>query len=96
VLGTDLFEWQKHTHLLIVDYFSRWIEIARLDQPTANAVIQHTSSIFARHGIPEVVVSDNGPQYASEAYSNFAESYGFKHITSSPYYPQSNGEQKGQ
>lgn len=91
-VATDLFEWQKVTYLLIVDYFSRWIEIARLDQTTATAVIQHTSSIFARHGIPEIVVSDNGPQYTSEAYSSFAGTYGFKHITSSPYHPQGNGE----
>ena len=66
-----------------MDYFSRWIEIARLDQTTATAVIQHTSSIFACQGIPEVVISDNGPQYTSEA---------FKHITNSPYHPQGNGE----
>ena len=91
-VATDLFEWQKSTYLLIVDYFSRWIEIARLDQTTATAVIQHTSSIFARHGIPEVVISDNGPQYTSDAYSAFSEKYGFRHITSNPYHPQGNGE----
>lgn len=62
-----------------------WIEVARLDQPTAKAVIQHTSSIFARHSIPEIVVSDNGPQYTSEAYATFSKEYGFKHVTSSPY-----------
>ena len=79
-VATDLFEWQKSTYLLIVDYFSRWIEIARLDQTTATAVIQHTRSIFTRHGIPEVVISDNGPQYTSDAYSAFSEKYGFRHI----------------
>jgi len=55
-------------------------------------VVAHTSSIFARHGIPEVVVSDNGPQFASESYNKFAEEYGFQHITSSPYHPEGNGE----
>ena len=58
----------------------------------AEEVILHTKSIFARHGIPEVVVSDNGPQYSSEAYANFARKFRFEHITSSPHYPQSNGE----
>ena len=91
-VATDLFEWQKATYMLIVDYYSRWIEIARLDQLTAKAVIEHTSSIFARHGIPEVVISDNGPQYASEAYTSFSREYRFKHLTSSPYHPQGNGE----
>ena len=49
-------------------------------------------SIFCRHGIPDEVMSDNGPQYASSEFSNFAREYGFTHITSSPRYPQSNGE----
>lgn len=91
-IATDLFEWKKTTYLLIVDYYSRWIEIARLDCLTAKAVVQHTKSIFARHGIPDEVISDNGPQYASEYYASFAKEYGFKHITSSPYHPQGNGE----
>ena len=43
-------------------------------------------------GIPEVVVSDNGPQYSVEVYARFAREYQFEHITSSPHYPQSNGE----
>ena len=38
------------------------------------------------------MISGNGPQYASEAYKKFAEEYQFKHVTSSPYFPQSNGE----
>ena len=91
-VGTHLFEMKGHSYLLIVDYYSRYIEVARLNRTTAEEVILHTKSIFARHGIPEVVVSDNGPQYSSEAYANFARKFQFEHITSSPHYPQSNGE----
>ena len=91
-VGTDLFEMKGHSYLLIVDYYSRYIEVARLNQTTAEEVILHTKSIFARHGIPDLVVSDNGPQYSSEAYANFARKFQFEHITSSPHYPQSNGE----
>jgi hypothetical protein len=49
--------------------------------------VNHTKSIFARHGIPEVVVSDNGPQYTSDLYAEFARNYQFQHLTSSPYHP---------
>lgn len=91
-IGTDLFEWKGSTFLLVVDYYSRFIEIARLNHPNAEEVITHTKSIFARHGIPETVISDNGPQYSSKAYKEFAGDYGFHHRTSSPYYPQANGE----
>ena len=90
-VGTDLFEWEKRTYLLLVDY-SRYIEIALLSRPTAAEVITHLKSIFARHGIPELVMSDNGPQYSCDAFSEFVREYQFRHLTSSPLYPQSNGE----
>ena len=91
-VGTDLFEWKKTTHLLIVNYYSRYIEISKLSHLTVDAIITHTKSIFARHGIPEVVYSDNGPQFQSFVYSQFASAYQFNHITSSPYFPQSNSK----
>ena len=84
-IGTDLFEWDKATYLLI-------IEIAKLTGLSANLVINHTKSISARYGIPKTVVSDNGPQFSSEAYAQFALEYSFKHTTSSPNHPQGNGE----
>ena len=48
-------------------------------------------TLFARHGVPEVVKSDNGPQYSSGELAEFAKTWGFRHVTSSPFYPQSNG-----
>ncbi|KAJ8332676.1 hypothetical protein SKAU_G00424650 [Synaphobranchus kaupii] len=50
--------------------------------------------MFARHGIPETVVTDNGPQFSGGDMKVFAADYGFDHVTSSPRYPQSNGEAK--
>ena len=60
-VGTDLFHWKSNQYLLIVDYYSRYIEIPKLSRTTAEDIISHTKSIFARHGISEVVYSDNGP-----------------------------------
>ena len=91
-VGMDLFEWKGHQYLLVVDYFSRWIEIAHLTQTTSSAVIEHVKAIFAHQGIPEVVVSDNGPQFNSRVFISFSENYGFTHLTSSPLHPQGNGE----
>ena len=78
MVGTDLFEWNQATFLVIVDYYSLFIEIARLNRLTADEVITQTKSIFAWHGIPETVISDNGAQYASEAYRLFARDCQFK------------------
>ena len=52
-----------------------------------------SKAIFARHGIHEEVRSDSGPQYASAEFTHFAKEWGFKHTTSSPRFPQSNGDE---
>ena len=90
-LASDLFEWKKSKYLLVIDYYSRYIEIARLSTATSSDVITHMKSIFARHGVPESLTSDNGPQYAADQFKSFAKEYGFTHLTSSPRYPQGNG-----
>ena len=57
---------------------------------TSREVITHTKLIFARHGI--LVISDNRSQFSSHEFSQFSNQYCFEHVTSSPYFPQSNGE----
>lgn len=78
MIGTDLFEQSGEHYLLVVDYFSRFQEIAKLTSTTSAAVITSLKSIFARHGIPEVIRSDNGPQYSAQEFLMFAKSYGFR------------------
>ena len=56
-VGTDLLELKGHSYLLLVDYYSQFIEVARLNRTTADEVILHTKGVFARHGIPEVVAT---------------------------------------
>ena len=90
-VGTDIFEWEKSSYLIVVDYYSRYIEVARLSSTTSKSVVQHLQSIFSRHGIPEIILSDNGPQFASSCFQSFSKEYGFTHSTSSPKYPQANG-----
>ena len=85
MIGTDLFELDNLNYLIVVDYFSRYIEMAAMQKTTKlHEVVRALKSIFARHGIPEEVRSDNGPQYASAELTHFAKEWGFKHTTSSP------------
>ena len=64
-VASDLFVWKNSHYLLVIDYFSRYIEIAKLTPESTGYVIKHMKSIFARHGIPQELISDNGPQYSS-------------------------------
>ncbi|UYV66853.1 K02A2.6-like, partial [Cordylochernes scorpioides] len=91
-IGMDLFKFENKWYLVVIDYYSRFPEMIQLDRLTANVVVRSCKSIFARHGIPETVVSDNGTQFgAAREFSNFARQYGFTHVTSSPRFSQSNG-----
>ena len=74
-------------YLVVVDYYSRWLEIKKLSGQTSESVIAHLKSIFACHGIPVVLMSDNGPQFSSGVFRAFTAEYGILHVTSSPYYP---------
>ena len=91
-VATDLFELNSEHYLIIVDYYSRFFEVARLTQTSSKYIIEKMKQVFACHGSPEIVFSDNGPQYCSMEFKEFAQIYGFNHVTSSPRFPQSNGE----
>ena len=90
-VAADLCELDGHTLLVIADYYSNFIEVARLNSVTSRSVIKEMKDVFARHGIPDVLVTDNGTQFASAEFAVFAETWSFEHHTSSPRYPQSNG-----
>ncbi|CAI5678504.1 unnamed protein product [Oreochromis niloticus] len=90
-VASDLFTWRGQDYLVVVDYYSRYFEVERLFSTTAGSVIKKLKAIFARHGIPEKLISDNGPQYSSREFKDFAVTWDFVHTTSSPLYPQSNG-----
>ena len=55
-------------------------------------VVRKLKAQFARYGIPDILMSDNGPQYSAQTFKRFSESYEFQHIASSPGYSQSNGK----
>ena len=91
-VGVDLFEFNKQTYLLIVDYFSRFPIVKLLSSTTSMDVINHLKSAFAQHGIPQILLSDNGPQFSASQFKDFTKSWNINHITSSPRFAQSNGE----
>ena len=88
---TDLFTTHNETYIIITDYYSLWPELYQLKRTKTHDVIEVMKDVFARHGIPDEVYSDNDPQYKAKSFKDFSKEWGFIHTTSSPQYPQSNG-----
>ena len=91
--ATDIFTLEGVDHLVVGDFYSKMIFVRRLPpgQSNTNKVVSLLKEMFSEHGIPEVLRSDNGPQYASAQFADFCTSWGISQETSSPHYPQSNG-----
>lgn len=92
IVSSDILDFKGSNYLVTIDHFSKWPELARLDSMTSTCTITHLKSQFARFGIPDKVITDNGPQYSSGAFAEFAKDYGFNHVTTSPHFPQANGQ----
>ena len=91
-VAANLCKLDNRTLLVIIAYYSNFIEVARLNSVTSHSIMKEMKAVFARYGIPEVLVTDNGPQFAVAEFAVFAKSWMFQHIMSSPHYSQSNGK----
>ena len=85
-VATDLF---KTKYLLIVDYYSRFPVLHKLGSTTSSSVlVQEMKAVFAELGVPNIIVSDGGPQYTSAEFKDFMKHWQIEHL---PRNPQSNG-----
>ena len=92
-LAIDLFTIGGIRYQLITDYFSKWIELARVPiNAVTNDVIKHLKLVFSRFGIPQTVFSDGDSLYTSHLFKKFCSEYEFNHDYSSAGYPRSNGQ----
>ena len=71
---------------MLVDNYSKWLEVVPMDSTTAQATISVLNTIFSRYGFPDKIVSDNGPQFIAEDFQRFLSKNGIKqklcpHIT---------------
>ena len=89
-LGADYFSFAGKDYLLIVDYFSKYPEVIRMNSKTAEATVNKMKQTFACHSIPNTLVADNMP-FNSKEFKQFAKEWDFSVVTSSPNYAQSNG-----
>ena len=90
-VASDLFTLYGHDYVIVTDYFSKYIEVERLTDKASSTVVNKIKKIFSRHGIPKELCTDNGPEYTASCFKRFAKEWNFRHTTSSPHFPQSNG-----
>ena len=76
---------------LVVDAHSKWIDVQIVKSTSSDSTIAVLRYLFATHGLPEHIVSDNGPGFRSSVFQKFMSQNGIKHSFTSPYHPASNG-----
>ena len=81
-----------HMFFVVVDAHSKWPEVEVLKSTTTEKTIEALKLLFARHGLPQQVISDNGLQFTSSEFTGFLRANRIKHILCAPYHPASNGQ----
>lgn len=77
--------------LVLTDAHSKWLEVWPMNSTTTSAVLEKLRDCFSRFGLPNKIISDNGPQFESQLFKEFITQNGIVHITSAPYNPSTNG-----
>jgi transposase InsO family protein len=79
--------------LLATDYFTKWVEAIPLKKVTSENMVEFVKEHYIyRFGIPQTITTDQGAQFVSLEFREFAESMGIKLFNYSPYYAQANGQ----
>ena len=76
---------------MVVDAHSKWIEAVPAPSTSSVATITVLRNLFATHGIPGLIFSDNGTSFTSDEFKKFVRRNGIRHRTSAPYHPATNG-----
>ena len=90
-VATDLFEIKNSKYLLLVDYYSRFPVVHKMGSTTSRVLVQEMKVVFAKLGVPNMIVSDGGLQYTSAEFKGFTKQWQIEHRVSSPRNPQSYG-----
>ena len=77
--------------LVVVDSHSKWLDAIPVANSNSSNTIRELRKLFTTHGIPEVIVSDNGTAFTSVDFSDFMAKNGVKHLKTAPYHPATNG-----
>ena len=92
-VAADFCSYTAQDYLIVVDCYSDWPDIIPMGH---NTTTHHLTKVLRQSfyciGVPDVLWSDQGPQFMAKSFQEFARQWGFSHSTSTPHYPQSNGK----
>ncbi|XP_064464822.1 uncharacterized protein K02A2.6-like [Ornithodoros turicata] len=91
-LHADFAELHRKHYLIITDAFSKWPEVVPMAATTATKTMDAMKDIFVQHGLPQVLVTDNGPPFTSQQFTTFLAELGVHHVRTPPYHTKSNGQ----
>lgn len=80
-----------HMFMIVVDAFSKWLEVYKITQITSSATITRLKTLFASYGVPEQIVTDNATTFMSDEFQQFARRNGILHTAGAPRHPATNG-----
>ena len=81
-----------HYNLVVIDKRTRFPVVEQTTSTSSRTTCDRLRKIFATHGIPERLESDNGPPFQSAEFAEFAKEMGFHHHRITPEHPRANGE----
>jgi len=73
--------------LVLVVAYSKWLEVIPTSGSTAKITVNKLRTVFATHGLPDTIVSDNGTSFTGVEFKEFMAKNGIRHVTSAPYHP---------
>lgn len=91
-IAADIFEYKNENYLVTVCYYSKWPHLQKLKNMTSKSVIACLKAQIGLYGYFDELVTDNGSNFTSYEFKNFATEYGFVHTTTSPHFASSNGQ----
>lgn len=83
--------FRNKLYLIVVDAFSKWVEVVPVSSTNSSVTIEKLRVMFATHGLPEIIVSDNASGFKSEEYGRFLEKNNIRKIHGAPFHPATNG-----
>ncbi|XP_056640866.1 uncharacterized protein K02A2.6-like [Diorhabda sublineata] len=90
IVGSDILEYASKYYLVVVDYYSNWIELKEIQRKSIDEILKQLKVIFSNFGLPAKFISDNNP-YNSFKFKEFCNQYNIQCVFTSPRYPKSNG-----